>query len=44
MRKGMIAVVVAVALMLPVAVQAHEGHTHKLLGTVTSAQGKQVEV
>ena len=44
MRKWMAAAVVVAAVLLPVAAQAHEGHTHKLLGTVTSVQGKQVDV
>ena len=44
MRNGIIAAAVAVTLMLPPAVGAHEGHTHKVLGTVASVQANQIEV
>ena len=32
------------ALALPVVGWAHEGHTHKVMGTVSSVQGNHVEV
>ena len=36
------AFVLATVLLLPVAALAHEGHMHKVLGTVTSVQGQHV--
>jgi len=36
------AVVITLALVAPV--RAHEGHTHKVLGTVASVQANQIEV
>lgn len=36
------AVVITLALIAPV--RAHEGHTHKVLGTVASVQANQIEV
>ena len=38
------AFVLAAILLLPVAALAHEGHTHKVLGTVTSVQGQHVMI
>lgn len=34
----------ATMLVLPIAASAHEGHTHKALGTVSSVAGNQLEV
>jgi hypothetical protein len=44
MKKGIAALAVAAVLALPVVARAHEGHTHKVLGTVASAQAKQIDV
>src|SRR5215211_4706823 len=38
------ACVLAIVLLLPAAALAHEGHMHKVLGTVTSVQGQHVMV
>lgn len=38
------ALVLATVLLLPVAALAHEGHMHKVLGTVASVQGQHVMV
>ena len=38
------ALVLAAAIVSPALVAAHEGHTHKILGTVASIQGTHVEV
>lgn len=43
-RKIVGAVVLAGALLLPWAARAHEGHTHKALGTVVSVDAKQLVV
>ena len=43
-RTLIIAVALAGAAALPVAVFAHEGHVHKVLGTIASVQANQVEV
>src|ERR1041384_8054055 len=34
----------ATVLLLPVAALAHEGHTHKVMGTVSSVQGQHVMI
>jgi hypothetical protein len=45
MRKTVaLGVVLAVALAIPFAVRAHEGHAHKVMGTVTARNGNDVEV
>jgi hypothetical protein len=44
MKNWMIAMVVAMALAAPAAVRAHEGHTHKALGTITSVEGVHVGI
>lgn len=45
MLKTLIAAVIATsALGLPVSALAHEGHTHKVMGTVAAVQGGHVEV
>ena len=44
MKRGILAVVAAAALLLPVVARAHEGHTHKALGTIASVQSNQLEV
>jgi hypothetical protein len=37
-------VVLAAALAIPFAVRAHEGHAHKVMGTVTARNGNDVEL
>jgi hypothetical protein len=37
-------VVLAAALAIPFAVRAHEGHAHKVMGTVTARHGNDVEL
>ena len=44
LKKLAIAVALAGALVIPAAVRAHEGHTHKVMGTVSSIDGKNVVV
>jgi len=45
MRKMVaLGVVLAAALAIPFAVRAHEGHPHKVMGTVTARNGNDVEV
>src|SRR5688572_29931403 len=44
MKKWIVGGVIALALALPVAPSAHQGHVHKLLGTVASIQGNRVDV
>jgi Domain of unknown function (DUF5666) len=43
-KKWIVAVVLAGALVLPVAARAHEGHAHKVMGTVSSIDGKNLMV
>jgi hypothetical protein len=43
-KSRLLAVLMMAALVLPVGAGAHEGHTHKLLGTIASVQGGQVEI
>jgi hypothetical protein len=38
------AIVVMAALAIPASSLAHEGHTHKALGTIASVQGDKVEI
>jgi hypothetical protein len=44
MRKSIVVAALAGALLVPIAVRAHGGHTHKVMGTVASVQGTHVEV
>ena len=45
MRKNwIVAVAIAGALVLPVVARAHEGHAHKVMGTVASVDGTHVMV
>ena len=44
MRTWIITAALALALAIPVAVRAHEGHTHKVMGTVSSLKGDHLEV
>ena len=44
MKKWLMVVVACVVLLAPAAVRAHEGHTHKALGTVSSINGQHVVV
>ena len=41
---GIVALALAIALLLPVAALAHEGHVHKALGTVESINGEHVAI
>lgn len=43
-RMLIMAVALAGALALPAAVSAHEGHVHKVLGTIASVQATQLDV
>lgn len=43
-RSLILGVVLAAALVLPAAVRAHEGHIHKVMGTVTARDGNQVQL
>jgi hypothetical protein len=43
-RRLTIGAALAGCLALPVTPQAHEGHTHKVMGTVSSIQASQVDV
>lgn len=43
-KKWMLASLVAVALVLPAAAWAHEGHAHKILGTISAIQANRVEL
>ena len=43
-RRSLVAAVLAVALLLPVAALAHTGHAHNVLGTVATVQGTRVDV
>jgi hypothetical protein len=42
--KWMIGAILAAALAIPIAARAHEGHTHKVMGTVSTIAGNQVMV
>ena len=44
MQKLIIALVLAATIVAPSLVTAHEGHLHKILGTVASVQGNHLEV
>jgi hypothetical protein len=44
MKTWIIAIVVMTALVVPATGLAHEGHTHKALGTITGVQGGKVEI
>jgi hypothetical protein len=44
MKKWIVGGVIAIALLLPVVAPAHQGHVHKVLGTVASVQGNRVDV
>jgi hypothetical protein len=43
-NKWIVATILATALVMPVAAWAHEGHTHKALGTVSSIDAQHVVV
>ena len=43
-RKWVLGVVLIAALALPAAGWAHGGHTHKVMGTVSSVQGDHLEI
>ena len=42
--KWVFGVVLAAALAMPIAARAHEGHAHKVMGTVSALQGNRVEL
>lgn len=42
--KWIIVGALALALVIPAAARAHEGHTHKVMGTISSLQGNHLEV
>jgi len=45
MRKAVVlSIVLAAAFAIPFAVRAHEGHAHKVMGTVTARNGNDVEL
>ncbi len=44
MRTVLIAVALAIAVFVPAAARAHEGHAHKVMGTVSSVEGGHVMV
>jgi hypothetical protein len=44
LKKSVVAVALVGALVIPAAARAHEGHTHKVMGTVSSIEGKNVTV
>jgi len=43
-KNWIVALAMYAVLVLPVVARAHEGHTHKALGTVASVQGAHVEI
>src|SRR5438876_8658428 len=43
-RKWIVALALAGALVVPAVVRAHEGHAHKVMGTVSSVEGNNVMV
>ena len=42
--KSRIAALVVAAFVMPAAVQAHDGHVHRIMGTVTARDDQRVEV
>jgi hypothetical protein len=44
MRRSIVVATLAVALLAPVAIGAHTGHVHKVLGTVAMVSPTQIEV
>ena len=42
--KWTVAIVLAAALVIPAALQAHPGHSHKIMGTVTARDAKHMDV
>jgi len=42
--KWAVAMVLTAALVIPAALRAHPGHTHKIMGTVTARDDKHMEV
>ena len=43
-RRWMIGAALAAVLLIPVAARAHEGHAHKVMGTVSAIDGLQLKV
>lgn len=44
MRRSIVVAALAVALLAPVAIRAHTGHVHKVMGTVAMVSPTQLEV
>ena len=44
MRKALIGLAIVAALLVPAAARAHEGHVHKVTGTVTLRQADKVTI
>jgi len=42
--KWTVAMVLAAALVIPAALRAHPGHSHKIMGTITARDAKHMEV
>lgn len=42
--KWLVASILATALLVPVAAWAHDGHAHKIMGTITARDDKHVQV
>jgi hypothetical protein len=43
-KRFVIGIVLAAALMVPAYTRAHEGHAHKVLGTITASQANRLDV
>jgi hypothetical protein len=43
-KQSIVAVAALIALLVPVAALAHEGHPHRFMGTVSAVQDEQLEV
>lgn len=43
-NRWMLGLILAAVLLIPVAVRAHEGHAHKVMGTVTARTATQFEM
>lgn len=44
MKKWILGTALAAALLIPAAARAHEGHAHKVMGTVSALQNNRVEL
>ena len=43
-RRGILGAVLGLAFTMPLALHAHEGHVHKVMGTVTSRQDTRIDL